>query len=146
MTRYRRLASPALSLAVAIALGLSACSGSGEDVRITLCKDMVAVRLAGEPIDWVSVETRTRGYEPAVVRLRFSATDTAGSARCWYDHNAVEDTAMALSDPLSSYSASPSKMILNGETLSPAQLADTIRQAMLKQGRSALSGAAKLVQ
>jgi hypothetical protein len=43
---------------------------------------------------------------------------------------------MTLSDPLSAYSASPSKMALNGTTLSKSALAETIKQAMLRQGRS----------
>ena len=133
----------ALALA-AVSVGgvLTACSGSGEDVRVTLCKEMVAGQLgAAQPLQWTEAATETRGYEHAAVRLRWSGAGDSGSATCFYDYNAVEHTAMALSDPLSSYSASPSKMVLNGQTLSKGALAEAVKQAMLKQGRSFVEAA-----
>ena len=130
------------------ALLMSACSGSGEDVRVTLCKDMVVVQSggagSGSP-SWTGAKTETRGYQYAAVELRWSGTAGDGTAVCYYDYNAVEQTAMALSDPLSSYSASPSKMLLNGKALSKSALADTIKQAMLKQGRSLVDRVKKAV-
>jgi hypothetical protein len=127
--------------AAALILVLNACSGAGEDVRVTLCKDMVRVQTgAGGGLHWTEAATETRGYDGAVVRLRWSGSgsgsDGNGSAVCTYSYNAVEHTAMTLSDPLSAYSASPSKMALNGTTLSKSALAETIKQAMLRQGRS----------
>jgi hypothetical protein len=119
------------------ALLLGACSGTTEDVRVTLCKDLVAVQTtgAGSP-SWTETATETRGYQYAAVKLRWSAARGEGSAVCFYDHNAVDDTAMALADPLSSYATSPSKMLLNGNQIAQARLAQAIKQAMLKQGRS----------
>lgn len=129
--------TPRLLAAVAAALILSACSGAGEDVRVTLCKDMVRVQNGGSGgLNWTQAAAETRGYDGAVVKLRWSGSDGDGTAVCTYSYNAVEHTAMALGDPLSSYSASPSKMVLNGQTLSKSALAETIKQAMLKQGRS----------
>lgn len=132
--------------ALAAALTLAACSGSGEDVRVTLCKDLVTVQLGDSPArNWTQTATETRGYEEAAVKLRWSEPDGDGSATCYYDYNAVEDTAMALSDPLSSYAASPSKMVLNANTLSEPALAEAVKQAMLKQGRSLVDGIKKSV-
>jgi len=74
--------------------------------------------------------------EDVPVKLRWSAARGEGSAVCFYDHNAVDDTAMALADPLSSYATSSSKMLLNGNQIAQARLAQAIKQAMLKQGRS----------
>ena len=130
-------APPRALFVLAAMLTLAGCSGSGEDVRVTLCKDLVAVQLGDSASrNWTQTATETRGYEYAAVKLRWSEPDGDGSATCYYDYNAVEDTAMALSDPLSSYAASPSKMVLNAKTLSKPALAEAVKQAMLKQGRS----------
>jgi len=137
-------ASPRALFTLAAALTLAACSGSGEDVRVTLCKDLVAVQLGDSAArNWTQTATETRGYEYATVKLHWSGPDSDGSATCYYDYNAVEDTAMALSDPLSSYAASPSKMVLNAKTLSRPALAEAVKQAMLKQGRSLVDGVKK---
>ena len=137
-------APPRALFMLAAALTLAGCSGSGEDVRVTLCKDLVAVQLGDSAArNWTQTATETRGYEYAAVKLRWSAPDGDGSATCYYDYNAVEDTAMALSDPLSSYAASPSKMVLNAKTLSKPALAEAVKQAMLKQGRSLVDGIKK---
>jgi len=134
-------APPRALLSLTAALMLAGCSGSGEDVRVTLCKDLVAVQLGGSASpNWTETATETRGYEHAAVKLRWSAADGDGSATCYYDYNAVENTAMGLSEPLSSYAASPSKMVLNAKTLSKPALAEAVKQAMLKQGRSLVDG------
>jgi hypothetical protein len=133
--------SPTLGV-LTVALVTAGCSGSpGEDVRITLCKDMVSTRLGGsQTVAWQDARAETRGHEHAAVRLRFSAAGGDGNAACYYKYNAVEDTALTLSDPLSAYSTSPYEMTLNGKTLSRSELAQAIKQAMLKQGRELLSG------
>jgi hypothetical protein len=114
---------------------LMGCSGSREDVRVTLCKDMVAVQVGpAQSISWTGNETQTRGYEHAAVKLRFTAQGRAGEAVCYYKYNAVEDTALTLSEPLSAYSTSPYEMSLNGRVLSRSALARAIKDAMAKQG------------
>ncbi len=75
-----------------------------------------------------------------------SAGGRDGEAFCYYRYDAVEDTALGLSDPLSSFATSPSKMVLNGQTLSKAELARTVKDAMLKQGREFVDGARKILQ
>jgi hypothetical protein len=87
-----------------------------EDVRVTLCKDLVRIK-RGDEVVWKEVRTETPGYNDAVVRLNFSASGDDGSAACYYAYNAVDDTALALSDPLSSYATSPSKMQLDGRSM-----------------------------
>lgn len=129
--------SPALCVLTA-ALVTVGCSGSGEDVRVTLCKDMVSTRLG--PVTWQDTRAEPKGREHAAVTLRFSTGGGDGSAVCYYKYNAVDDTALTLADPLSAFSTSPYQMILNGKTLSRSELAQAIKQAMLKQGRELLSG------
>jgi hypothetical protein len=127
---------PAL-ITLMLLLAASGCSNPREDVRVTLCKDMVASQTGtkAEGIDWTSSETETRGHQYAAVRLRFSAAGNKGRAACYYDYDAVEDTAIILANPLAAYSTSPSRMTLNGKTLSRAALARAVKDAMLGQGK-----------
>jgi hypothetical protein len=126
----------------------SGCSGPREDVRVTLCKDMVSTQLATgtPPITWTETKTETRGYQYAAVRLRFSTSGQNGHAICYYDYDANDDTAVTLADPISAYSTSPSKMTLNGRTLSRSDLARAVKDAMLKQGRQFIDGARNLMR
>lgn len=118
-------------LAALLALG---CSGAGEDVRVTLCKDIVAARTGAEPV-FEPADVRTRGYQGAEVRLAYRVGDSPGRATCLYAHNAVEDTADQLANPLNAYATSPERVVIAGETLSRPALAEAVKQAMLKQGR-----------
>ncbi len=117
-----------------------ACSGSGEDVRVTLCKDIVAVRASTKPI-FETPDIRTRGYQGAEVRLAYRLGDQAGSATCVYAYNAVDDTADQLANPLNAFATSPERVVLDGQTLSRPALAEAVKQAMLKQGRQFLKEA-----
>jgi hypothetical protein len=117
-----------------MAASVAGCSNSREDVRLTLCKDMVTVEVGKEPA-WKESEVQTRGYEGAVVTVRFASLDGDGRADCHYQYDAVDDTAEMLANPLAAYATSPSKMILNGRTLTGSSLARTVGRAMQKQGR-----------
>lgn len=129
-----------VALSTIAAMLLSACSNPTEDVRVTLCKDLVRVE-RGDGLVWTQVRTETPGYDDAVVWLSFSTpAGEEGSAACFYAFNAVEDTALALSDPMSSYSTSPSGMQLDGRSLSRQELAEAVKRAMLNQGRSLVDG------
>lgn len=147
MTRntFSILATGLILLSAEIAL--TGCSGSREDVRVTLCKDMVAVQLGqSQSITWAAVEIRTQGHEDAAIELRYTAHGRGGEAACHFKYNAVDDTALTLSDPLSAYSTSPSEMTLNGQPLPRAVLARTIMDAMAKQGREFVDRAKKAIQ
>ena len=125
--------------ALIFALVTAGCSDSREDVRVTLCKDMVITQLApAQSVTWKEAKTETRGYEYAAAKLQFSTPSGEGQAVCYYNYNTVDETALTISDPLSAYSTSPFKMTLNGETLSRPALAQAIKNAMLKQGREFL--------
>jgi hypothetical protein len=131
--------------AVTAALLTAGCGSPGEDVRITLCKDIVAVHTGG-PVSISRAEAQTKGYQHAAVRVRYNSGGTDGEAVCYYDYNAVEDTAQTLADPLSAYSTSPTRVTFDGKPLNRAQLADTIKRAMMKQGREAIDRAKDAVQ
>jgi hypothetical protein len=130
LSRNTRLAS-ALSVTV---LAIAGCADAPEDVRVTLCKDTAAVELGTTPA-WQGSEVATHGYEGASVTLRFSAAGGDGRAVCHYAYDAVEDTALILANPIEAYATSPSKMVLNGRTLTGPALAEAVKRAMQQQGR-----------
>lgn len=138
---------PSLIAPLALALLIAGCSNPREDVRVRLCKDMVSIRLgSSQPITWKGSTTDLRGHEDAAIRVGFSSGDKDGHAFCYYRYDAVDDTALTLSDPLSSFSTSPSKMVLNGQTLSRAELAQTVKDAMLRQGGDFVDQVKKVFQ
>lgn len=142
MKTYAKSPSAHVLVALVAALGTAGCTDSREDVRLTLCKDLVITQIApSSSVTWIDAKTETRGYEYAAARLKFSTQSGEGQAVCYYKYNAVDDTALTLSDPLSAYSTSPYEMNLNGTTLSRPALAEAIKKAMLMQGSRVFSGA-----
>jgi hypothetical protein len=142
---FDRPSALALATPLAAILLVTGCSGAGEDVRVTLCKDIVAVRAASAPV-FETAQTHTRGYEHAQVRLTYSIDGEAGTASCFYAHNAVEDTADQLANPLAAYATSPYRVIIGTETLPGPVLAEAIGQAMLKQGRQFIEQAGDMAR
>lgn len=133
-----RLSRPSLTaLALLTAAGLTGCPNPREDVRLSLCKDMVTGQLGAEPT-WQGSEAQIRGYEDAVVSLRFTSSAGAGRAECAYKHAKGEDMAITLANPIEAYATSPSRMTLNGRTLTGPELARAVQQALGKQGREFL--------
>jgi hypothetical protein len=139
------LAAAAAVAALMAALMAIGCSGAGEDVRVTLCKDIVAVSTGGSPV-FEAADVRTSGYQGAEVRLAYQVGDRPGRATCFYAHNAVEDTADQLVNPLNAYATSPERVIIAGETLSRPALAEAVKQAMLKQGRQFIEEASDMAR
>lgn len=127
-------AVPALTL-LSGALLLPGCSSDPmEAVHVTLCKDIARVQLpAAQPVTWNPGDMQIRRPEYAVIHVNVGSSPTKVS--CYYNHDAVEDTALGLSDPLSEYATSPYKVTINGQQLSKAALAEAVKQAMLLQGR-----------
>lgn len=126
--------APRALAALFVAALLAGCSGAGEDVRVRLCKDIVTVQAGAAPA-FQSAEARTRGREYAEVRLTYAQGGESGSASCFYRHNAVEDTADQIANPLAAYSTSPYRVIIGMRTLPQGELAAAIGRAMQKQGR-----------
>ncbi|NEV60849.1 hypothetical protein G3446_02880 [Thiorhodococcus minor] len=128
---------------------LAGCSGTAEDVRIRLCKDLVIAQLPGAARPaWAEADVEMRRSEELVVLLSFDARGAGGKAEpmratCHYRHDAVDDTALTLANPAAAYSTSPYRMTLNGESIGNPRLARAIKQAMTKQGRELLEKAQK---
>jgi hypothetical protein len=129
-------------------LVVAGCSNPHEDVRVTLCKHMVLTQIdqGASALTWTGIETETRGHEYAAVRLRFSASDRSGEAACYYNYDAVDETALTVANPIAAYSTSPSRMSLNGRTLSKSALAQAVKKAMLKQGKDLVERARKQLE
>jgi hypothetical protein len=139
----------ALTLA---SLWLWGCSGPREDVRVSFCKELVKTRVeAPASLRWTSAETHPRGRSGLSVVLGFEEQGAAGPGRprqatCHYGYDAVEDTAMTLSDPLSAYATSPETMTIDGEPLPRPVLAESIKNAMIQQGKALLDRARQGVE
>ncbi|NCA70376.1 MAG: hypothetical protein EOM91_09750 [Sphingobacteriia bacterium] len=130
-----------------ISLGLAGCSGPREDVRVSFCKALVKTQVAApDSLRWTAVETHPRGRSGLSVVLGFEARDAPGTSRprqasCHYRYDAVDDTALTLSDPLAAYATSPETMTLDGAPLARADLAESIKRAMIMQGRALIERA-----
>ena len=134
MTRGHRPSQVCLILIAAAVAAVAGCANPREDVRLTLCKDMVAVELGAVPT-WQGHEVQIRGYQGATVTVRFATAEGDQQAACEYRYDAVDDTALTLANPIEAYSTSPSKMTINGRTLTGSELARAVMRAMQKQGR-----------
>ncbi|MFW6258043.1 MAG: hypothetical protein ACOC26_00945 [Halochromatium sp.] len=146
-TPIRRLAVVLGGILIGCGL-LASCADPGEDGRVRLCKGLVAGQVGTDRLDWTRVDTKTPGYQDAIVSLRWASADAegnSGSATCVYPYNAVDDTAQQLADPLSAYATSPSRVVINGETLSGRALANAVAQAMQRQGRELIDAARQAV-
>jgi len=122
-------------LSVSLAALSAGCSSSGEDVRVTLCRDMVRVTLGGEP-NWSGQSIDPRRQSEAVVRLSWMGADgQTEQATCHYPHNAVESDMFTAANPMAAYSTSPTRFVLDGRSIGNPELARVIGQAMRKQGR-----------
>lgn len=146
----RTTASTGIIVAFATASVLVAsCSGSREDVRVSFCKKLVTTQV-GSPssIRWTGVETNPRGHSGLTVQVGFESDGVSRprQATCHYRYNAVEDTALTLSDPLSAYSTSPETMTIDGELLSRSALAEAVKQAMIAQGKAIIDRAQQGVE
>ncbi len=91
---------------------------------------------------WIDlVKPKIRGYEDAVVRVRFATGAGEGRAECAYPHAKGEDTAVTLANPIEAYATSPSRMTFNGHNLTGSELARAVQRAMGKQGHEFLDRA-----
>lgn len=146
MKRLRPFAAiPALGLVTAALITPGCSSEPREDVRVTLCKDIVSVQV-GPSAAVNETETKTKGYEHAAVKVRYSTQGRDAWAICYYEYKAVDDTADMLADPLSAYATSPFEVTLDGQKLSRADLAEAIKKAMLKQGKEFIDYAKKGIE
>jgi len=123
--------------AILIGAAVAGCANPREDVRLTLCKDMVAVELGAVP-SWQGSAVQLRGYQGATVTVRFATAEGNQQATCEYPYDVVDDTALILANPIEAYATSPAKLTINGRTLTNPELAQVVQRAMQKQGREFL--------
>lgn len=129
---------------LAIVAMLAGCSGPGEDVRVTLCKNLTLATLGdGTKVEWQGGENTFRRPEYAVTGLRFEATMVDGTrttmqSACHYAYDALEDTAQHLADPLSAYDNLPFAMSVDDRMLGDRELLQLVNAEQRRQGRQAL--------
>ncbi len=140
----RLLKSILSKLFLAVPALLGACSGSTEDVRLTLCKDLTQEFLDSPgQLEWASEDVVIKGYEDLEVRLKYLSGDTEGSFSCFYAYEAVEENATMVADPSAAFSTYPNRVMQNGQTLDHGLVAKKINAVMLKQGKQAIDAVKK---
>jgi len=133
-----------LSILLAVSGVLAGCSGSSEDVRITLCKNLTqATQSDAASIEWIGNENTFRRPEYAIAGLSFEVVDAGGkrsamSSACHYAYEAIEDTAQHLADPFSAYANLPFAMTVDGRPLGDAELLRLVNEEQKRLGREAV--------
>jgi hypothetical protein len=119
---------------------LGACSGSTEDVQLTLCKQLTGEMLFSDyqKSDWLSEDMKFKGYDDLEVIVRYKKASGEGESRCFYAYDAVEDNVMTVANPATAYATYPSKVIQDGTVVSSKVYAAKINEIMLKQGKAAI--------
>ena len=124
---------------------LAGCSGSTEDVRVTLCKNLTTSLMpSGSSVEWTG--NKNTFYRPsyAVTGLTFDMTDRDGNSKamesaCHYAYEALEETAITLATPLDAYATLPFAMSLDGNMLSDGQLLRVVNEEQKRLGRKAIA-------
>jgi hypothetical protein len=115
------------------------CSGPTEDVRVTFCKGLGGSLISDmQSIEWTGGENTFKRPEYATTSLTFEAT-TGGGKRtgriaCYYEYDALDDTALTLADPLSAHATLPFAVSLDGRVLSDAELMAATTAEQKRQG------------
>ena len=135
----------ALTVCLIAAAGtLASCSGSTEDVRVSLCKNLsTALQPSAQSIEFTGGENTFNRPSYAVTGLTFDVVDSDGKrasmrSACHYAYEALDDTALTLADPLSAYATLPFKMTLNGRELSKVELRDLVNAEQRRLGKKAI--------
>ncbi len=129
---------------IATAISLVACSGSTEDVRVTFCKDISSALVPGaESIEWTANENTFRRPEYATAKLTFDVVDNSGRHKtmrtaCYFEFDAIEDTAQHLADPFSAYATLPFAMSVDGRALSDAEVIALRNNEQIRRGKAAI--------
>lgn len=111
------------------------CSGQHEDPRISFCRSL-AVHLTQSSTD---VVWQDRGQE--IVRPEYAIIKLAAGeqhAECYYEYEAVEESALDHVDELDAYATLPYKMILNGAEVDKNQLAEAMKAEQIAAAKQTL--------
>lgn len=130
----RRLpASLALLIVVTV---LNGCSGSTEDVRETFCKNLAIAQLGvARDVEWDDTRQTIQRPEYALLTVRVKG---GGRTSCWFEYDAVEESAQTHVDPLSAYATLPYQISVNGRVLGPREALDAVNAEQRRMGRAAI--------
>lgn len=136
---------PVKTVVAVLALGVvftAGCSGSREDVRVTLCKNLTtALSGTSGELEWTGGENTFNRPAYAITSLTFNrAGGDAGTGKsaCYFAYDAVEETAQMLADPLSAYATLPFRMDFDGHTLGDGELLRLVNAEQVRLGRKAV--------
>ncbi len=124
---------------VSFAVVLQACSGSGEDPRVSLCRSLAAEFAGTENSRWSADGNRFVRPEYAEVKVR---SDSGETASCFYEFDAAEELAAAGSQEFFDYSSLPYRMTYNGADVAE----NSLRAAVIVQQKEAPAEALRQAQ
>lgn len=116
---------------------LAGCSGSGDDPRITLCRDLAAKLSKTDVAQWQHAGNRFKGSQYAVV----SVDGGKGGAACYYAYDAVEEGAMEHANPLLAYATLPYQVSYNGRDISGPALNALVSGQQIEYAENAVEQA-----
>jgi len=112
-----------VSCRVLVVLGsavlLQACSGSGEDPRVSLCRSLAAEFSGSEADRWSAAGNRFARPEYAEVKVR---SDSGETASCFYEFDAAEELGAHGSQQFFDYSSLPYRMTYNDTDIAEKSL------------------------
>jgi hypothetical protein len=117
---------------------LAACSGAGEDVRISFCKAIVTdLETSQRQLEWQNVETKHGRFSDLEVKLSYLASSPEPrTASCTYQKEHIpEDNVMHQADPLSTYRTRPSTVKLGDNAYAGASLSSAINATMKRRAK-----------
>lgn len=135
--------------ALAMAVLLSGCSNPPPDVRLTLCRDVLA-ELDDAPADavWAEYQARFSGYQGLEVDVAWDAAaggGRSGRATCYYPHDDPNDYD-DLGDEFAPYSSYPEKITFNGQALGSREIHAAVTAVHRARGTALLEGARRGVE
>jgi len=138
-----------MALLGAALVALGGCSGPTEDVRVTFCKGLTeSLNPGSKSIEWTGGENSFKYPEYAVTALVYAVEGSDGTRRtgrssCYYEYEALDDTAQTLADPLSAHATLPFAMTLDGRMLSDAELVAARSAEQKRQGMAIVNAIGK---
>lgn len=117
---------------------MAGCTGSTEDVRLTLCKDLLPELKDSTRIEVLSEDIVVKGYEDLEVRLSYRDVESEGNITCFYPYNTHEENVMDHVNPAAAFATYPTKIMLDQQPVDHALMAKKINAVLVKQGKQAL--------
>ena len=108
-----------------------------------MCRHLAADLSGTTLATWQTAGERIVAPEYAEVNV---TTESGNKASCYYEYEAVEESALEHADPLAAYANLPYRMRLDGEPVAGQQLSQAVMAVQLKTGKKVIEETEKGLQ